>query len=251
MQQGSTVPQIDSAGLDQLLKSTLPTPSQQAENLILWLGDSLKDEAEAWKDVPAEEVQAIMGGRRPDSIDYIAQFLANQGILQSIPVVGREFFRLQMLFPGWNEYERLKHAVSSSRMAFMALQFNDPELDQMIASVFRPAVAATGFELKTLADDQPAGLIDDRLRVEIRRCKFMLADMTHRNPGAYWEAGFAEGLGKPVIYTCKRAAFDKGVSHFDTNHHLTVLWDDDIEAVAAKLKATIRATLPSDANMND
>jgi len=35
------------------------------------------------------------------------------------------------------------------------------------------------------------------------------------NPGAYWEAGYAEGLGKPVIYTCEEAKFVEA-SHFDT-----------------------------------
>jgi nucleoside 2-deoxyribosyltransferase len=76
-----------------------------------------------------------------------------------------------------------------------------------------------------------------------------MADVTHGNNGAYWEAGYAEGLGKPVIYTCERSKFDKvegrGGAHFDTNHHLTVLWDSDAMADAAdRLKATIRATFP-------
>ena len=53
-----------------------------------------------------------------------------------------------------------------------------------------------------------AGLIDDRLRVEIRTSRFLIADLTHENAGAYWEAGFAEGLGKPVIYTCEKSKFD-------------------------------------------
>jgi nucleoside 2-deoxyribosyltransferase len=60
--------------------------------------------------------------------------------------------------------------------------------------------------------------------VEIRACRFLIADLTHANNGAYWEAGFAEGLGKPVTYTCKKSEFAKA-SHFDTNHHLTVLWE--------------------------
>jgi nucleoside 2-deoxyribosyltransferase len=97
-------------------------------------------------------------------------------------------------------------------------------------------------------------LIDDRLRVEIRQSRFLLADLTHHNKGAYWEAGFAEGLGKPVIYLCRKDVFeDKSQgTHFDTNHHLTVVWDlENLGEAAEKLKATIRATLPGEAQISD
>ena len=41
-------------------------------------------------------------------------------------------------------------------------------------------------------------------------------------------------------------------THFDTNHHLTVLWDEaDLSKAGEQLKATIRATLPHLAKMND
>ena len=70
-----------------------------------------------------------------------------------------------------------------------------------------PAVASAGFDLVRLDEDPQAGSIDERLRVEIRKSRFLVADLTHGNPGAYWEAGFAEGLGKPVIYTCEKDDF--------------------------------------------
>ena len=98
-------------------------------------------------------------------------------------------------------------------------------LDQLVNDHFRAAVAQTGFELRRLDDEQPAGLIDDRLRVEIQSARFLIADLTHGNRGAYWEAAYAEGLGRPVIYTCQHSKFAE-TSHFDTNHHLTVLWDE-------------------------
>ncbi|MBF0282852.1 MAG: hypothetical protein HQL51_00130 [Magnetococcales bacterium] len=133
----------------------------------------------------------------------------------------------------------------------MAMKFGDAELDAMVDRHFRPAVAAAGFALRRLDDDPKAGLIDDRMRVEIKSSRFLIADLTHANNGAYWEAGYAEGLGKDVIYTCKKSLFEKEKSHFDTNHHLTVIWDEqNPEECRQKLTATIRATLP-DAKMLD
>ena len=55
----------------------------------------------------------------------------------------------------------------------------------------------------------------------------MIADLTHDNNGAYWEARFAEGLGRPVIYTCRKQKWDATKSHFDTSHLNTIIWDPE------------------------
>ena len=95
-------------------------------------------------------------------------------------------------------------------------------------------------------------MIDNRLRVEIRRSRFMIAELTDSNRGAYWEAGFAEGLGLPVIYTCEESYFREKRTHFDTGHQHTVVWrEDEMENAIEDLKATIRATLPADAKLSD
>jgi nucleoside 2-deoxyribosyltransferase len=122
----------------------------------------------------------------------------------------------------------------------------------MLAEVFRPAAAQAGFKLFKLDDVPKAGLIDDRLRIEIQASDFVVADLSHDNLGAYWEAGYAEGLGKPVIYTCEQAKFEATKTHFDTNHHLTIVWDSEHpEDAGSALKATIRATLPHLAKQSD
>lgn len=137
-------------------------------------------------------------------------------------------------------------------MAFMAMPFRDEEVTAMVDDVFKPAVEETGFQLKRLDDEAPAGNIDNRMRVEIRLCKFLIADLTNENRGAYWEAGYAEGLGKPVIYTCSEAYFDEHGTHFDANHQHTIVWDPENPGKAAEdLKSTIRATLPFEAKMQD
>ena len=149
-----------------------------------------------------------------------------------------------LTFAGWDRYEELRRGVPSGRKAFMAMAFGDPTLDAMVDGHLRPAVDAVGFTLRRLDDEPRAGLIDDRLRVEIQSARFVIVDLTHGNKGAYWEAGYAEGLGKPVIYTCQEEKF-QDASHFDTNHHLTVMWNEENpEKAAEDLKATIRATIP-------
>ena len=154
-------------------------------------------------------------------------------------------------FAGWERYEELVRGSPSGHNAFMAMKFEET-LRQIVDEHFRPAVRQAGFILKLLDDEPRAGLIDDRLRVEIQGARFVISDLTHDNSGAYWEAGYAEGLGKPVIYTCNRDVFEERSTHFDTNHLLTVLWSENELPEAMKmLKATIRATIPEAKKSDD
>jgi nucleoside 2-deoxyribosyltransferase len=135
----------------------------------------------------------------------------------------------------------------SSSFAFFARQFKNAELDDVYTRCLRPAVNAIGYDLRTVT--QQPGLVDAVIEDEIRRCRFLLADLSDDNAGAYWEAGLAEGLGKPVIYICraKDGAAEKR-THFDTNHRHTIRWDpSSLDDTATQLKALIRNTLLGDA----
>jgi nucleoside 2-deoxyribosyltransferase len=117
---------------------------------------------------------------------------------------------------------------------------------------FKEAVSLTGFELKRSDEAPKAGLIDLRMRVEIRTAKFVIADLTDDNRGAYWEGGFAEGVGKKVYYTCEADKFEKLKTHFDTEHLLTIKWKlANMEMAIDELKAVIRNDFYIDAILED
>jgi hypothetical protein len=69
----------------------------------------------------------------------------------------------------------------------------------------------------------------------------------------YWEAGFAEGLGKPVIYVCRSVGDgEKDIVHFDAGHRHTVRWSRNSYArTSEQLKAVIRNTLLGDAKFEE
>lgn len=74
----------------------------------------------------------------------------------------------------------------------------------------------------------------------IKKSRFLIADLTceHENlndknlywngirGGVYYEAGFAAGLGIPVILTCQKACHEKGFVHFDLNQFNMILWEE-------------------------
>jgi len=221
----------------------LLTPQEQADNLILWFGETLTGPGEKQR-IDFLGHAAIVGARSESGFFFVIRWLISSGLVEGAPGYALiEFWEITLTFAGWDRFEQLRRGTPRSRRAFMAMQYRDPLLDRLVNDHFRSAVAQTGFELRRLDDEQPAGLIDDRLRVEIQSCRFLIADLTHGNRGAYWKAGFAEGLGKPVIYTCEHTKMKD--THFDTNHHLIVPWDEGaMDAAMKKLKDTIRATIP-------
>lgn len=158
---------------------------------------------------------------------------------------------------GWEHFDKLQRSALNSRHAFMAMRFGDAELDRIYQDHMIPAVAATDFTLRTVnGPHQTAGSIDNRMRVEIRNSRFLVCDLTHGNRGAYWEAGFAEGLGRPVFYVCRADVLDSKdrevAPHFDTRQQLIIPWHPDNPGPGMqKLKDAIRATLPDLARMED
>lgn len=249
MQGRGQVPTIDSALVSKLDSlGPLPRPLEQAENLLLWLGENSS---------PGERPQLMsqlhgvsVGAVGDENFAWLVEAMIAQGWLDgSLNSMGA---RVRLTLQGWERYHLLKKGHVERRVAFMAMEYGDATLDEVFLKCFKPAVEATGFRLERLDERPRAGLIDDRLRVEIRTSRFLVADLTHGNQGAYWEAGFAEGLGKPVIYTCERTVFEQKKTHFDTNHHLTLPWDKAaLPDAAERLKATIRATLPDEVKLSD
>jgi hypothetical protein len=237
---------VDTANLQTMvLQTNLPTAPQQLDNLIYLLGESLPDPAH--RIIVGNEHAALIGARSAENLAYVVESAKALGFIEGQ-------LNIRLTISGWTLYSKLKKGQAAGKQAFMAMKFCDSLMDSIYHTYFKPAVSDTGFELKRLDEGQPAGLIDDYLRVQIRNSRFLIADLTHHNNGAYWEAGYAEGLGKSVIYTCEKSVFDdkENTTHFDTNHHLTVVWESDkLEDAVRRLKATIRATFPEDATMED
>lgn len=268
-QRDDKTPRYLSAHIERILQlAFLPSAYEQADNLIRWLGETA-DGPGIVVGLNARDHGAIAGSLlNPESFRFLIKEMFKSGLLSgelgSFKYTNAEggvtsnsdgMANVTLSFAGWGRYEELNRGEASGNVAFMAMQYQDPELDRIVEDHFRPAVSLTGFTLRRLDDQPRAGLIDDRLRVEIKACRLLIADLSHGNRGAHWEAGYAEGLGKPVIYTCREDVFNDHTHehhpHFDTNHHLTVIWDPvKIEDACQRLMETIRATMPDARQQN-
>jgi hypothetical protein len=145
---------------------------------------------------------------------------------------------LTLTLAGWEAFRPIRGGALGT--CFVAMAF-DPALDAAYTQGIESAVVTDcKFTLVRVDRVEHNDNINDRIISEIRACQFLVADFTlHRN-GVYFEAGFASGLGRPVIWTCRRDEMRD--AHFDTRPYNHILWDspDDLRV---KLANRIRATV--------
>jgi len=81
-----------------------------------------------------------------------------------------------------------------------------------------------------------------RIKKEIRGSAFVIADMTDERPSCYFEVGFAEALGRPVIYIASKQSVAKPGTdtkiHFDI--HMNVHFFTNREELKEKLSSAIQ-----------
>jgi len=237
--------EVYSTHIESAIDGILPSPAEKVDLLILFVGDTLRDTPGEKLKENVRNLRAKLCAILPTDVSYVSKAAMTEGLLQENDA---EILRLTM--KGWQHYELLKKGNTHSRTAFMAMPFGVARIDTAFSECFSQAVAAAGFHLERVDTRPEAGSIDDRIRVQIRNAKFLIADLTDRNPGAYWESGYAEGLGKKVIYTCEETYFRNQGTHFDTRQSFTVLWKStDFTDAASRLTAVVRNTFPSEARM--
>jgi hypothetical protein len=186
---------------DGLSKRELPTPAELADNLLLYLagrGDH-RPGAPLYVDHRNRSIASVIGAVNEEDVLWALRELVEEQLIKGTWGNGLQNGYITGL--GWRRIDELRRAHVSSRFAFFARKFVNKDLDRVYDQCLHPAVKQTGYELRTAT--QKAGHIDAIIEDEIRRCRFLIADLSDDNAGAYWEAGFAEGLGKPVIYICR------------------------------------------------
>lgn len=143
------------------------------------------------------------------------------------------------------EFGSYDKAERKARRAFELYEdamWFDPSMEDLYEKAIKPAVEADQKTRCVRVDlVEHNDKICDQIIAEIRRSKYVVADFTGQRGGVYFEAGFAQGLGIPVIWTVK--ACDVGKLHFDTRQYNHIVYDS-AEDLLAKLANRIRATIP-------
>lgn len=193
------------------------SPMDKLERLLVHFGnmsDSFGKEITA----PSPETgQAITFAKNREEYSFILKYMLNQAKFIVNGAKG-----IVITFEGWQRIQELKKTSPASTQSFVAMSF-DPSLDEAYQQGINPALKTHGYDpvirMKEVEHDDK---ICDRILLEIRRSRLLVADFTFQRAGIYYEAGFAQGLGIPVIRTCRED--DKDNLHFDTRQYNHILW---------------------------
>lgn len=155
------------------------------------------------------------------------------GIVDTLPT------EIKVSSKGWDRVHELNHGLNGeSKQGFIAMSFN-ADLDTA-SGVISDAISDAGYEPMRIDNKHHNNRIDSEIIAEIRRSKFVVADVTQHRNGVYYEAGYAQGLGIPVIWTCSKKDFNN--LHFDTRQINHIKWENE-EQLYKELYNRIRATI--------
>jgi nucleoside 2-deoxyribosyltransferase len=105
---------------------------------------------------------------------------------------------------GWQRADQLRRAPHNSTQAFVAMWFHS-EMDTIFEQGIKPALVACGYVDYRVDRAAHQNRIDDEIIANIRKSRIMVADFTGMRPNVFYEAGFAMGLGIPVVFTCNES----------------------------------------------
>lgn len=171
-----------------------------------------------------------------NEINYFLQHGEKLGFLRSIDLL--EFVLLTI--DGWKHLEQQATSGGIPGRCFMAMWFDDSMDDAYNTGIYPALKEDCGLDPLRIDRVEHNEKIDDKIIMEIRSSQILVADFTGQRQGVYFEAGYAMGIGRPVIWACKDA--DLQNAHFDTRQYNHISWTDP-QDLRVKLANRIKATI--------
>lgn len=133
----------------------------------------------------------------------------------------------------------------ASNICFIAMSFAS-EYEDIYSIGIKPAAEKLGYQAIRVDRVHHNEKIDSKIIELIMKARFMIADFTGQRNGVYYEAGYAKGLGLPVIQTCMSREFEQ--LHFDVKSINTLKYDSPSKLtpqLSEQIKETIGTYTPA------
>ncbi len=172
-----------------------------------------------------------------DEAHYMLNFLSESGLIQYTDGPSEEdAFEIVISPAGYSRIDEISKNTGHGRNVLVAMKFGKET--NPLREAIRKGIQEAKYNAIFIDEVQHNDFITPELLKYIRDSKFVVVDLTHQNNGAYFEEGYAMGLGKPVIQLCNIGT----KLHFDIAQKNTIMWEteDDIPIrLTNRIKATI------------
>ena len=147
-------------------------------------------------------------------------------------------YTVQLTVAGLKRAVELRNKHSNKHSAFIAMWFNNAT--DLFKEKTKEAIVAAGYKPEIVIEEHHNDFIMDKVINLINDSRFVIADLTSIpeqtkekssgvRGGVYYEAGYAKGLGRPVIFTCSNDSHSR--VHFDLQQMNTILWHQNDNGV--------------------
>ncbi|MEO6593711.1 MAG: hypothetical protein ABIP94_03040 [Planctomycetota bacterium] len=188
--------------------------------------------------VDCEVIAPQVFARDERDVRFLLQGLRQLGRIE--PVTGGDPDTFCLTTDGLLRLEEISRSTVLNTQVFVAMWF-DKSTDDLYAHGLEPAIREAGYVPFRVDRDKPHGeRIDAKIMVDIRRSRALVADATGLRPSVFFEAGVADGLGKPVIWTVRKDHLKD--LPFDTRQLLHVVWETP-EQLAEDLRPVLENRL--------
>lgn len=127
---------------------------------------------------------------------------------------------------GWEYLDKHEFDIEGRTQVFVAMSFN-PELNSVWENAIKPSIEKAGYTALRIDKEPYNERIDAKIMAEIKNSRFIVADFTENKHGVYFEAGYALGIGIPVLWCVKKEDLEK--LHFDTRQYGHIDWESEEE----------------------
>ena len=231
---GGEVPEISDDVLKRVLALALPTVAERADRLLL---EAVRGQSGLGERINVTEPRFVAAtySQGVEEVHFLGRLLGERGFMEELSIGGD----CEVLPSGHVAADELTSKLGRSDKGFVAMWF-DKGLKPVYENGFRAGIKNAGYEPDRSDQGEYTNRIDDEIIARIRAAAFVVADFTGHRGGVYFEAGFALGLGREVIWTCRKD--DMKDLHFDIRQYNTLDWEDP-EDLATRLQHRIEATV--------
>ena len=168
---------------------------------------------------------------------FFENYLIEVGYIKGSPTISGDQAGAITITPiGYQRIDKLQRDTGEGRNVLVAMKFGDDTKN--LREAIKLGIRDAGYNPILIDEVEHNELITPELLSYIRNSKFVVVDLTHQNNGAYFEEGYAMGVGKPVIQLCKSGT----KLHFDIAQKNTIIWDMESD-IPLRLKNRIKATI--------
>ena len=232
---------IQKSNIKTILESTIipKTPLDQIDILIQYLAKHTSHKGKK-VELKLNSDLSLVYAKNKNEFKWLLSIAKDLGYIEAQDNGSGSIYATTLALKGWIHYDELERKGKKADQAFVAMAFR-ADLDDMWYQGIRPALEATGWQPLRIDESEHNERIDNKMIAEIRRSGLLVADLTYHRQNVYFEAGFAEGLGIPVVFTGHEDHMNADSVHFDVRQYKYIEWKTSLqlkERMIARIEAT-------------